>query len=179
MYAAVSRQTAPTRRRAIVAAAIGLGLTTALAASLVQAKRTDFPVSFQPPPDWSKLAQGRNYIAFHDISDSDNPRQLILRVITRPPGVSATEVALLVMSDHLARFASAASPVAAEEASLGFLPGARVNMPDTGDYVHVGLLPGDTGEAVILRYHTDQPFSERDIQTYRQVADSIKVAGGR
>jgi len=173
MYTVVSRQTTPDQRRALIATVLTLGLTTALAATLVQAKRTGFPVSFQPPTDWSEFKRRRAYVEFRDTRDSANSKQLIIHVIAWPPGMSATELALLVMNSHLSHFPTVGSLAAADEVPLGTLPGARVDMPDAGHSVHVGLLLGDEREAVVLRYHTDRPFTERDIRTYRQVVDSV------
>ena len=52
------------------------------------------------------------------------------------------------MARHLFRILGFSPLVSPEDGTLGALPGARVNMPQTGDYVHVGLLPPDEAKAL-------------------------------
>ena len=83
------------------------------------------------------------------------------------------------MAGHLLGAVGPAPPPPSEDGVLGSLPGALVNMPYTGDYVHVGLLPPDQAQAVVLRYHTAAAFTERDVRTCRRVVESVQIAGQR
>ncbi|MCP4590303.1 MAG: hypothetical protein GY842_06145 [bacterium] len=173
MYTVVSREKPPTRHRALAAGVLALILATALAATLVR-QRTTFPVTYQVPEGWrmnQQVARGIEY------RDSVGRGQLIIRTDRRPPSLSAMELAYLLMAEHLEYFADRLEPAEPETAPLGQLPGARVSMPETGDYIHVGLPPADPGRMVVVRYHTDGPFSEDDLETVADLVESVRIAG--
>jgi hypothetical protein len=176
MYTAGSRHRAPDRRRTLIVSISILGLSTVLAAALVSSRRTGLPVSFQSPEGWSESRRGKDYVEFRDLRYPHNPKQLIIHLLDRPPSMTAADLAVRVMGVHLSQFLEISSLTLPEDFPLGSLPGARMNMPQTGDYVHVGLLPPDETRAVILRYHTTAAFTERDIQVCQRVVESVEVA---
>ena len=148
-----------------------------LAAALVSSKRTGLPISFQSPADWSDSKRGRDYIEFRDLRDPHNRKQLIIHLLDKPPSMTAAELAVRVMDIYLSRLPAVGHPAPPEDFPLGSLPGARVNMPQTGDYVHVGLLPPDEARAVVLQYHTAAAFTGRDILVCQRIVESVKAAG--
>ncbi len=186
MYTVISTKQAVRPRRALVATVTVLLLTTALAALLVRSRRViqlgtrfapaGWPVSFRPPAGWTEFARQEDAIEFRDLRDLGNPKHFSMHLVAKPPDLSAAEVAAGVMGLHLARLLASGDTALPEDVRLGSLPGGRVNMPSTGDYVHVGLVPSDQTRAVILRYHTRLPFTERDVQTCRRIVESVRVA---
>ncbi|MFH0980586.1 MAG: hypothetical protein V2A79_03490 [Planctomycetota bacterium] len=197
MVTVVPREQAPKRRRAVIASIIGLGLATGLAAILISDRRAvhlgerlapaRWPVSFRLPADWTEYQRGQDTIECRDLRDARNPRQCIVHLLPKPPDASAAEIALQVMSLHFASLLGSGPPAyrpasgagrlpTPEDVPLGPLPGAQVNLPASGDYVHVGIPPSDGTRVVILRYHTAGPFTERDIQACRRIAESFESA---
>ena len=185
MYTVISTEPAVGPRRALVAAVTVLLLTTALAALLVRGRHVvhlgtrlapdGWPISFQPPGGWEEFGRQEESIECRDLRDLRNPKHFSMHLVTKPPDLSAAEVATGVMSLHLARFLAGGDMALPEDAQLGLLSGGRVSMPSTGDYVHVGLVPPDKTKAVILRYHARLPFTERDVQTCRRIVESVRV----
>lgn len=184
MYTVVAREQTANRRRAITASVIVFGLTTVLATTLVRSRHavhlgsriapTDWPISFQPPMDWREVNREEDSIEFRDLRNPRNPKQFAVYLVPKPPDLSATELAVGVMSLHLPRSLAGGGIAPPENAELGSLPGAKVDMPATGDYVHIGLPSSDETKAIILRYHTLLPFTERDVQACRRIVESVK-----
>jgi hypothetical protein len=186
MYTVVVRESAANRRRAIVAAVLSLALTTALAATLVNSKRVlhlgnrqaprGWPVSFQPPDGWQLREHTDDYLEFVDLRDPANPKQFVTRILAKPSDLSAADVAVRQMTYHFLRLGNPEPIAPAENGPLGSLPGACVNMPATGDYVHAGVPPADPTRVVVIEYHTSAPFSEGDKRMCAKLIAAVQLA---
>ena len=196
MQSPVSLERRGNPRRAVIVSGLILAGVTALAGTLSGRRQSlsldtvmsppNWPISFRPPSGWKQVPSEGDRIKFEDRRDRDNPKLLALHLTPKPPDWSAGRVATEFMEAHLQAHLKQFDPsgdairihvgaLRPEEARLGPLPGARINLWDTGDYVHVGVLPSADHPALVLEYHTNAPFSERDTRTYSMVAESIVV----